>query len=138
MIEFDVEGLPSPQGSKTAMVVAGRARVIDKNPKALKAWRKAVEQAARAARAGGEGFGADEPIVTRMMFRLPRGATVKREHPTTVPDLDKLLRATNDALTTSGLIADDKQIVRSAEGKRYALPHETPGVRIRVFRLNEG
>lgn len=135
IVEFNVNGMPSPQGSKTAVTVGGKARVIDKNPKALKAWRNAVDAAAR--ETGGH-FGAHVPLLVQVVFRLPRGKTVTRKYPTTRPDLDKTLRATYDALTTSGLIHDDSQIVESSERKRYALDNEEPGARIRVSRIDEG
>lgn len=138
MIEFEVAGLPSAQGSKTAVTVGGKARVIDKNPKSLKAWRDAVEKAARAAVPPEGGYGPHIPVHVQMVFRMPRGKTVKRGLPTTAPDLDKILRSTNDAMTKAGVFHDDAQIVESAERKRYALPHETPGVRVRVSRIEEG
>ncbi|WP_181059374.1 RusA family crossover junction endodeoxyribonuclease [Pseudoclavibacter sp. AY1H1] len=137
MIEFEVDGLPSAQGSKTAVTVGGKARVIDKNPKSLKAWRDAVEKAARAALPPEGGYGQHVPVIVQMIFRMPRGKTVKRALPTTAPDLDKTLRSTNDAMTKAGVYYDDSQIVESAERKRYVLPGEVPGVRVRVSAVGE-
>ena len=47
---------------------------------------------------------------TNRRSREERNLSVRAEHRDT-PDLDKLLRSTGDALTTSGLIADDARIV---------------------------
>jgi len=79
-----------------------------------------------------------------MTFRMPRpkshtgaqGLTPSASNatPHTRPDVDKLARAVNDALTTAGVIYDDSQITRIIAAKRYADPHEAPGVTIAVTR----
>lgn len=134
MITFRVIGTPSPQGSKNAFVRGGRAVIVDKNPPALEAWRSAVEEAARAT---GVKHEAHVPLVVQIVFILPRGKSVKREHPTTRPDGDKTERAVWDALTKSGLVHDDSQIVEWSGRKRYQLPDEPTGAFIRVFSLEE-
>jgi Holliday junction resolvase RusA-like endonuclease len=42
------------------------------------------------------------------------------EHVTTVPDVDKLLRSTLDALTTAEVIVDDSRVVAVWAVKKYA------------------
>ncbi len=126
-----VIGHPQPQGSMRAITVGGRARVVpggtDKAKKALAAWRKHVERAATTqATAHGQ---LDGPLHVWIQFRLPRPRTVTRPWPSVPPDLDKLARATHDALTTSGLIADDGRICRSSTEKVYA-DGEIPGALI--------
>lgn len=56
-------------------------------------------------------------------YRTGRHAHLIREsaptHPTTRPDLDKLIRSTMDALTDSGVIVDDAQVVDIRAYKAY-------------------
>jgi crossover junction endodeoxyribonuclease RusA len=60
-------------------------------------------------------------------YRTGRHAHLLRDtapaHPTTRPDLDKLLRSTLDALTDSGVIHDDAQVVHVAMAKAYPGGH---------------
>lgn len=52
-------------------------------------------------------------------------------------DVDKSARLVNDALTNSGLIHDDKQIVLNRAEKIYVNDeHSQPGVHIDVWRLD--
>ena len=60
----------------------------------------------------GEPF--DGPLRLRMVFTLQKPASAPkrtRTWPIRYPDLSKLTRSTEDALTSSGLIADDARIV---------------------------
>jgi len=60
--------------------------------------------------------------------RLKKG---KRVFPASRPDLTKLIRSVEDALT--GILwRDDAQVISQVALKRYAMPDETPGVRVRV------
>ncbi len=126
MIEFEVLGLPAPQGSKTRMpngaIVEGktagqRARHKD--------WRSAVAEAARDV-AGHDDVAAplDGPLILIVTFRFPmprsrskaaRAAGVAEK--ITAPDLDKLVRSVGDSLTAGGLIVDDRLISRVAAKK---------------------
>lgn len=140
MIEFNVDGTPVQQGSKQAFAFKRKdgsvgASVVDDNKKPLRLWRDDVQKAASPF-AGS--FDKHEPVRVDVVFRMNRGTTVKRKHPSVQPDLDKLLRAVLDALTASRLFVDDAQVVASTQIKRYALPTETTGARIRVSRLEEG
>lgn len=62
------------------------------------------------------------PIATVIDFYLPRPASApkSRARPDRRPDLDKLVRATLDGLTDSGVIEDDASIVEIAARKHYA------------------
>ena len=53
------------------------------------------------------------------------------EHMTTMPDVDKLVRCTLDALV-GVLIKDDAQVVNLGAGKRYGEP-ERAEIRVRVL-----
>lgn len=136
MIEFTVYGLPAPQGSKRYV---GNGRMIESSKK-VRPWREAVKWAAREAMAAaGIASPLDAPLVASMTFTMPRpkSAPKSRRHADRKPDLSKLIRSTEDALTDAGLIADDARIVmfdRAAkvypgEGADALL---SPGARIRL------
>jgi Holliday junction resolvase RusA-like endonuclease len=118
LVEFEVLGVPAPQGSKTAVTVGGKARVIQAGSKSgrekHRAWRGAVAQAARDV-AGDRPH--DGPLWLSISFRFPMpksrpaAARAAGRWPHSVkPDIDKVLRATADGLTDGGLIADDSRI----------------------------
>lgn len=124
-VRFDVHGIPAPQGSKTAVAIAGQARLIDAGGTTgrarLRDWRSAVAEAAAdaamTARRNGHDIPLDGPLSLDITFRhhMPtsRPAATLRAGvawKTTAPDTSKLLRATEDALTASGLIRDDARI----------------------------
>lgn len=114
-ISFTVYATPQPQGSAKAFVIAGRARVTSDNRK-LKPYRQEVAGAALAALSGlGIALpfaGKHVPVQVGMRFFLAKPPSIpkKRWAPVVKPDLDKLQRATTDALTGI-LYADDSQIV---------------------------
>jgi Holliday junction resolvase RusA-like endonuclease len=126
VVEFWVDGVPVPQGSKTLF----RGRMVDSNP-GLKPWRKTVRTAAEAALAGRDGF--DEAVCILLDFYMPRGKTVRRSRPSTRPDLDKMVRAIGDSLTDAGLWADDGLVVTVHAAKYYA--DDQPGVNVKVKAL---
>lgn len=121
---FWVAGVPQPQGSKSVgMTKDGRPFIRDKNPAALKAWRKAVAAAAAAALAGVPVLVG--PVVVHVEFRLVRGKTVTREFPSVRPDVDKLARALLDGIgdarkAGAPVWADDSQVVTLRGHKVYA------------------
>lgn len=115
MIEFEVIGVPKPQGSMKAFNVGGHARVKPSGGADFASWRNAVSQAARDV-AGHDGVSGplDGPLALVVTFRFPmpksRGKTALARGEawkTTAPDTDKLVRTIGDALTAANLIADD-------------------------------
>lgn len=114
VVEFDVLGVPAPQGSKRHV---GHGIMVESSKK-LAPWRDSVAAAARnAAIRGGVTRSLTGPLNLDVTFRFPmpkaRQAAVRRagEGPkTTAPDLDKLVRGVGDALQASGLIVDDARI----------------------------
>jgi Holliday junction resolvase RusA-like endonuclease len=140
----NVEGTPQPQGSSRAFMHKGRPVITSANPK-LRPWRARLDTSF-AARVGDRSpmIG---PVSVTMTFRMPRpkshtGASgltpsARGAAPDTRPDVDKLARAVNDALTTAGVLYDDSQITRIIAAKRYADPHEAPGVTIAVSQDRE-
>ena len=101
-------GTPGPQGSKRHV---GGGRMIEQC-KSVKPWREDVKLAGLAAREAGAPC-LDGPISVRMIFTLarPKSAPKRRRHPDRTPDLSKLARSTEDAITTAGLWADDARVV---------------------------
>lgn len=126
MCEFVVDGVPVPQGSKSGFVAGGRAIITDQNAKTLKPWRQTIAAAARDAYTGDRVEG---PVLLVVEFRFLQPKSVRREHPSVKPDLDKLLRALMDGITDSGLWRDDAQVVTAHTSKVYA---ERAGVHVQV------
>jgi Holliday junction resolvase RusA-like endonuclease len=126
MISFYVEGNPIPQGSFKHI---GRGIIIAANPK-LNQWRDTVaKQAAKAY----SGEPITEPVEILLEFFISRPKTVKRDYPTTKPDLDKQCRSILDAISLERfhqLIKDDSQCINLTASKRYG---ETPGVKITII-----
>lgn len=115
---FEVIGLPAPQGSHSAVMRGGRPSVIAGSSKAgrakHKAWRAAVADVARDV---AEDRPHDGPLAVDITFRMPMPASRPKrvrdagEWPCTVkPDIDKVIRATLDALADGGLIAGDSRV----------------------------
>lgn len=122
-VQIVVRGLPAPQGSKRFVGHnrAGRGVLVESSRK-VKPWRAAVAAAAVPARPAAP---LDGPLIADMVFTMPRprahygtgrnaGALKPRyAHavPDRVPDLSKLARSTEDALTDAGVWADDARVV---------------------------
>lgn len=130
---FTVEGIPAPQGSKTYV---GNGRMIESSKK-VAPWRKAVTLAILEKGFESQLQGA---LWISVVFYMPRPKShfttggLKSNAPEThtkIPDLDKLVRSTLDAITQSGLIVDDSQFVCIYATKKYAHP-TTPGAIIRM------
>lgn len=131
MIRFEVVGLPGPQGSKRHV---GGGRMIESSAKVWP-WREAVKWAAYQAQRsvvpaacliGAEPapltFPLNGPLVVRMVFTLPKPTSAPRRRttwPDRKPDLSKLVRSTEDALTDAGLWMDDARVVELYAAKRY-------------------
>lgn len=131
-ISFTVLGKPQPQGSMKGFVIPGkggakpRAILTSDNTK-MKPYRQQVGWAALKASsdAGIEGLFAEKHVAVgvemRFYFAKPPSISKKRIHAVVKPDLSKLVRSTEDALT--GVIyCDDAQIVQLTASKHYGLP----------------
>lgn len=126
-LAFTVHGDPAPQGSKayrghvTTTTKTGHRVSIpvltEQRPARHKAWRDAVAAAAK--RAFPPGWAPLDPrggVVADLVFTVDRPASkakTLRERPATSKggDLDKLVRATADALTTAKAWRDDGRLV---------------------------
>lgn len=134
---FEVDGIPRPQGRKSAITRHGRTVVVESGRKLLAPWRDAVTRyAAQACSTPLEG-----PVRVELEFRMPRpkahyrtivGELVLRDdaprHHAHRPDADKLARAVLDALTGPAF-GDDGQVAELVVSKVY---DERAGVRIVV------
>lgn len=119
---FVAFGSPAPQGSKSfkGMTKAGRA-ILAESSRAVKPWRQDVMAAAiEAKQAGAECLSG--PLAVTMVFTLPRPKNAPRRWvaPGTRPDLSKLVRSTEDAITVAGLWSDDGQVHRMNAVKVWA------------------
>lgn len=159
-ISITVFGRPAPQGSKRAFAVrgkggvpTGRVAVIESSHDRVKSWRQAVVDAAVAS--VGSGLLLAGPLQLSCIFAMPRPKGHYRTgrhsdllrdsapvYPDKVPDLSKLLRSTEDALTDAGIWCDDSQVVSySRLEKVYAGFYATlpvPGAQICILRLGQG
>jgi Holliday junction resolvase RusA-like endonuclease len=118
-----VLGHPAPQGSKRHV---GRGIMVESS-KHLAPWRDAVRTDARDAieKLGAQWSGTlSQPVTVRMVFtftrprshyRTGRNAHLLRDsappYPHGKPDLSKLARSTEDALTDAGVWLDDSLVV---------------------------
>jgi len=141
MICLRVFGTPAPQGSKRHV---GGGRMIEVSKK-VKPWRAAIVD--QAIRDGVSGTQLDGPLMLRVTFYMQRpkfhsGAKgIKASappFPDRVPDLDKLLRSTCDALTDSQVIVDDARIVQIKARKVYADTELTGALIYITHTTNEG
>lgn len=137
---FAVYGRPAPQGSK---VHVGRGIMVEASMH-VRPWRDAVRESCSWEKPPGAPP-LDGPLVARMVFTVakPVGAPRRRKTwPAVTPDLSKLLRSTEDALTDAGVWVSDARVVEYVRlAKVYpgedveAL--ESPGVRIAVYQVSD-
>lgn len=134
-----VIGLPKPQGSLTRMISASSGKAVSFYPKSKAGNRTVADYRAdviteihKHREPGTEPCG--HPINIECVFRLPRpkshfgtGKNSQKlkdsapKFPAKIPDVDKLLRALNDAVTASAVIwGDDSQVVAISAFKVFA------------------
>jgi Holliday junction resolvase RusA-like endonuclease len=126
LLHWFVTGKPIPQGSKTATVINGRAVMFEAN-KNLKGWRELIRS-----KIGSPHAPSDEPVRVELLFTFQKPKTVKRQHMSVKPDIDKLARAVLDCLSGT-VIKDDSQVVILNVRKEYG---DIDGVLIRVMTIS--
>jgi crossover junction endodeoxyribonuclease RusA len=133
ILQFTVYGIPAPQGSKRHV---GGGVMIESSKK-VKPWREAVKWAAREAMpAGWQKL--DGPLVLSVAFYLPRPKAAKAAIACCkMPDLSKLIRSTEDALTDAGAWADDARVSSIMAEKLYETRDHPPGATISVYQWEE-
>lgn len=147
-VAFAVQGLPAPQGSKRALPIkragryTGRVALVESSKTKVADWRTDVKTVAVQIMRGG--LPLSGPLVVSMTFTLPKPKSApkrRRIWPDKRPDISKILRSTEDAL--SGVVwNDDSQVVLytrlakvyPGEGQDALL---TPGVVITVRQIPE-
>lgn len=140
-IEFTIPGTPQQQGSK---IVSRYGGMYDANKK-LAAWRTDAIAAAQAAWHGPKIIG---PVAVEAIWYFSRPQShygtgrnrlkIKDSAPTwhaQAPDADKLARSLGDALTQSGVLADDKLIVSWYAYKLWT--SEAPRTEVRVTIIGD-
>lgn len=159
-LRITVYGLPAPQGSKRHV---GRGVMVESSA-AVRPWRADVRAAAEqivlhegpdGLRALAPGYPLDGPLVASMVFtftrpkghyRTGRNAHLLRDsapaRPHGTPDLSKLVRSTEDALTSAGLWKDDARVVEYARLAKVWAGEDpdalaSPGAVIRIWRLED-
>lgn len=136
-------GRPAPQGSKSfkGLSRSGHAIMVESS-KRVKPWRQIVHAAAVTARAGGSPIRG--PVRVRMVFTLPKPKSApktRRTYPDRMPDLSKLARSTEDALTDAGVWEDDARVI-DYERLAKVFPGEdpesleSPGVVIEIIAVD--
>lgn len=126
-----VPGKATPQGSKKAFVISGRAVLVDAS-EGNKAWRKLVTETIRSSKDYVRFPGA---VNVGLTFWMQRAKSNKTTLMTQKPDIDKLARSVLDAMTDSFLIEDDARVVYLTITKRWAEEDEAlPGVLIHVWQ----
>jgi Holliday junction resolvase RusA-like endonuclease len=122
-LSFLVQGQATSKGSMSGFALerpdgSVGVRVVDKT-KGLHGWTTAIKWSGKLEmrRQRLELFAG--PVTLKVLFVFARPKKPKnRDHHVVKPDLDKLLRAVNDALT--GIVwVDDNQVVEIAAAKRY-------------------
>ncbi|MFH8581681.1 RusA family crossover junction endodeoxyribonuclease [Streptomyces zaomyceticus] len=163
-LTLTVYGDPAPQGSKRYAghrrnAASGRiSAVLVEQSKKVKPWRARVHEAALAAiRDHNNWQPIDGPLAADMVFTVrskptskpvwwPRGIPWSKHlnwRPASSPDLSKLLRSTEDALTTARAWKDDARVVEYGRLAKYYAMHpdpdvlDEPGAVIRLYTLGE-
>lgn len=137
-------GIPAPQGSKkfVGMAKSGRGIMIESSKK-VRPWRQDVKHAALQLREGQPPIAG--PVRVSMVFTLPKPKSApkrRRTYPDRTPDLSKLARSTEDALTDAGIWEDDARVIEYTRLAKV-FPGEdpealtSPGVRIVVEAVTE-
>jgi len=159
-----VHGDPAPQGSKAYKghrlnAASGRvSAVLVEQSKRVKPWRHRVHAAALTAlRDYDDWRPLDGPIAADMVFTVrtkpesrpvwwpkdTRWSKAFNWRPASSPDLSKLLRSTEDALTTARAWKDDARVVEYGQLAKFYVgdPHpdalDQPGAIIRLYTLGD-
>lgn len=139
-LSFKVYGMPGPQGSKSFKGMRGGHAIMVESSKKVRPWRQDVKAVAESVRSGPP---LDGPLRLKMVFTLPKPASAPKRRqtwPMRTPDLSKLARSTEDAITDAGLWVDDARVVEyvllakryPGEGS-YAL--DAPGVWVSIEQI---
>lgn len=141
-----IPGLPRPQGSLKIVTSTSTGKPFAKNSQQLIEYRGLAVSIYSLQWVGQPPMSG--PLLLECVFVLPRPKThygtgrnsglIKKSapaHPTSAPDLDKLVRTHGDALTIAGVIEDDAQIAQIRAVKTFQTNTLAVGALIRVSCL---
>lgn len=144
-LELFVSGRAAPQGSKHARPIyrgnganrefTGKVVNVESSKSGVDAWRGDVRAACATVWAGRAPL--DGPLVLEVEFIRKRPAGAPKSYApdaNTQPDLSKLVRSTEDAITSAGVWTDDGRVIHTVSSKRCADIEEVPGAHIRIGR----
>lgn len=161
-LDLFVPGRPAPQGSKHARPIyrgsgpdrqfTGRVAQVESSKSGVATWRADVRDAVteawrcpgcdtcRGPLAGAPHGRAPLEVAVALLveFVMPRPASTPKTrtpYATKRPDVSKLLRSTEDAITTAGVWRDDSLAVEVRVSKRLAEIGEASGARIVITPL---
>ena len=145
MIEIIVYGTPAPQGSKSFKGLVNGHAVMAESSKKVKPWRMDVKAAAEEYLRSPGAAPIPGAVVASMIFTMPKPKSApkkRRTWPSTKPDLSKLIRSTEDALTDAGIWGDDARVIRYRETAKVFAGEDSAsllrtGVRIQLWSAEE-
>jgi crossover junction endodeoxyribonuclease RusA len=142
VIEITVYGIPGPQGSKRYVGTKNGKGMMVESSKKVKPWREAVKCATLDVTGAQKMF--EGAVRVDMVFTMPKPKSApktRKTWPDRKPDLSKLIRSTEDALTETGVWEDDARVIGVQAQKVFPGEHPlsllAPGVRIRVWQVND-
>ena len=130
-VEFHVQGVPIPQGSKTVARGGSKVWLRDANANKLKPWR------AKVAAAADVGLTFDCPVAVAVTFYMPKPKRPRFLLPAVKPDIDKLCRALLDGMKDGGLLAEDSRVTDLWVVKRYESAVNPVGVKVLVMEVED-
>ncbi len=142
IIEFFVCGDPKPQGSTRSYYIKKINKVVTTHGnKDTRRWQLRIAMEAQHANesravsfySGDKHCGYE--VRADFLFQRPKSLPKKRRLNTKRPDIDKLVRTVLDGLAKV-IIPDDSQVISITTSKRYSSENESPGVRIKVTRID--
>lgn len=157
VIRITVRDNPEAPGGKSGFAIyrgsrkagtrefTGKVAIVDRN-RSVPLWRRSVVSAARPAGVAAVRPVLDGALVVRLMFSLPRPVSIsatKRPYPIVKPDVDNLVKPTQDALTDAGVWKDDALVISSVISKAYVNGFhadgtpamDEPGCVIEIFKI---
>lgn len=146
-IAFSVHGRPAQMGSKRAFVRNGRAVMANDNSDKLRQWYTAVASTAAEVMRGSAQVVGPVRLSMRFYFKRPKNhyRTGKNSHlkrddapafHSQSPDLDKLIRSTQDALS-SVVWRDDSQVCQYGSVSRSWAEDGVEGAEIAIELLEQ-
>lgn len=137
--------IPGPPPTQGSVKYVGMGRIIHDNSAKLSVWRAQLRHAVEALTPDDhKHLPLEGPLELAVMATLRRPIRHYRKSgqlkqtaptlPTVRPDLDKIIRAIDDALTLANAWRDDSQVVRVLALKAYALDPLEEGTEVLIRR----